>query len=78
VNLLVRALETQNRTIMPDAPTEMPAAPMVRARANATAANAEMDKLARELEILQHNDPSRYVRLRSASALREIGVHSEQ
>jgi hypothetical protein len=81
VNLLVRALEAQNQTVLPlrsDVPPEMPAAPMIRARANATAANAEMEKLTRELEILQHNDPSRYVRLRSASALREIGVHRDQ
>ena len=30
-------------------------------------------KVIRALEDLQHNDPSRYVRLRSAAALRQIG-----
>jgi hypothetical protein len=82
VNLLVRALETQNQSVMPltpDAPGETPDAPMIRtdARTNA-AANAEMEKLTRELEILQQSDPSRYVRLRSASALRELGAHNDQ
>jgi len=32
----------------------------------------------RALEHLQHSDPSRYVRLRSAAALREISVRNEQ
>ncbi len=75
VNLLVRALETQNQTVMPalpDAPADMPATPMIRAD------NVEMEKLTRELEILRHNDPSRYVRMRSASALREIAARSDQ
>lgn len=32
----------------------------------------------RELEILQHNDPSRYVRLRSAAALRQLSERNDQ
>jgi HEAT repeats/Putative zinc-finger len=80
VNLLVRALETQNQSVMPLPPNAPAAAPMIRAgaRTNAAAANAEMEKLTRELEILQQSDPSRYVRLRSASALRELDAHSDQ
>jgi hypothetical protein len=81
VNLLVRALEAQNEAempVQPNAATEMPAAPMIRAATRPTAANAEIEKLTRELEILQQSDPSRYVRLRSASALREIGARNEQ
>ena len=32
----------------------------------------------RELEILQHHDPSRYVRLRSAAALRQLSARNDQ
>jgi hypothetical protein len=82
VNLLVRALETQNQSVMtlqPDSPPEVPStSPMVRAGARTTVDSTEMEKLTRELEILQQSDPSRYVRLRSASALREIGARNEQ
>jgi anti-sigma factor RsiW len=35
-------------------------------------------KVIRALEDLQHNDPSRYVRLRSAAALRQIGPRDQQ
>ncbi len=81
VNLLVRALEAQNQaemSVQPNTSAEMPSAPMIRAGTRPTAANAEVEKLTRELEILQQSDPSRYVRLRSASALREIGARNEQ
>jgi hypothetical protein len=40
--------------------------------------NDSMQYVIRALEELQHKDPSRYVRMRSAAALREISVRSEQ
>jgi hypothetical protein len=37
-----------------------------------------MDRVIRVLGELQHRDPSRYVRLRSAAALRQIGPREAQ
>jgi hypothetical protein len=83
VNLLVQALEMQNQSLAlaplpPNAPVEMPAAPMIQATGRPTARDGSIEKVIQELESLQHNDPSRYVRLRSASALREIAARNDQ
>jgi hypothetical protein len=37
-----------------------------------------MEHVVRTLQDLQHNDPNRYVRLRSAAALRQIGPRDLQ
>jgi hypothetical protein len=82
VNLLVRSLETPDQSVMPLPPTppaEAPSTPpVIRTGARTNAVDVETQKLVRELEILQQSDPSRYVRLRSASALREISARNEQ
>jgi hypothetical protein len=83
VNLLVQALEMQNQSLAlaplpPSAPVEMPSAPMIQATGRPAARDGSMEKVIQELESLQHNDPSRYVRLRSASALREIAARNDQ
>lgn len=86
VNLLVRALEqAQNQPQMP--PTglppvpEMTAAPMIQVGTVTSSSAANGGSIAgviRALETLQRNDPSRYVRLRSAAALREISARNDQ
>jgi len=43
-----------------------------------TAEGDSLQNVIRALEELQHKDPSRYVRMRSAAALREISVRGEQ
>jgi len=40
--------------------------------------DTSLESVIRELETLQHNDPSRYVRLRSAAALRQLSARGEQ
>jgi hypothetical protein len=75
VNLLVRSLESRNSDVpavidvpdIPQAPEEilLPSDPSV-------------ERIVRALEELQHKDPSRYVRLRSAAALRQIGPRELQ
>jgi hypothetical protein len=80
VNLLVRALETQSEPlapVLPNAAGELPSIPMIQADARPRANDTSMDKVIHELENLQHSDPSRYVRLRSASALREIAARND-
>jgi hypothetical protein len=44
----------------------------------AMTSNASVEKVIRTLEELQMRDPSRYVRLRSAAALRQIGPREPQ
>ena len=86
VNLLVRALEqAQSESPMPPAGLphvpDMTSAPIIQA---STAAHASADAggsiadVIRALQTLQNNDPSRYVRLRSAAALREISARNDQ
>jgi HEAT repeats/Putative zinc-finger len=77
VNLLVRSLELESLPQMPeiaeapdsDMPMIAPNAPAVAL----TAADPSVRRVVRALEELQHSDPNRYVRLRSAAALRQIG-----
>ena len=81
VNLLVSSLEKSDAS---DEVPPMPEMPTVRVHAVAPAAavgDASAESLAtviRELEILQHHDPSRYVRLRSAAALRQLSARNDQ
>ena len=74
VNLLVRSLELESLPQMPEAPdSDMP---MIAPNAPAlalTGADPSVRRVVRALEGLQHSDPNRYVRLRSAAALRQIG-----
>jgi len=80
VNLLVRSLELElahpgpEMSEMPgmndsDMPVIAPNAPAV----EMVAPDASVRRVVRALEDLQHRDPNRYVRLRSAAALRQIG-----
>jgi hypothetical protein len=81
VNLLVRSLEEAQREPLeplPQQAPEMPGGPMVQASAHTAAADGSIENVIRALEGLQRNDPSRYVRVRSAAALREISARSEQ
>jgi len=72
VNLLVRSLGS-------DAPAAAPApgAPPEIAGAQIPP-DPSVDRVIRALEGLQHRDPNRYVRLRSAAALRQIGPREVQ
>src|SRR6266481_6053340 len=77
VNLLVRSLELESLPPMPEIP-EGPDSdmPMIAPNAPAvalTGADPSVRRVVRALEELQHSDPNRYVRLRSAAALRQIG-----
>jgi anti-sigma factor RsiW len=80
VNLLVRSLqhETSDSPAMvaSDAP-ELPAvAPPVEPRSPAV--DPSVERVVRVLEQLKRRDPNRYVRLRSAAALRQIGPREVQ
>jgi hypothetical protein len=80
VNLLVRSLELESNSQMgaaseaPEAPeSDMPmVAPSIPA-APLPGAEPSVRRVVRALEELQRRDPNRYVRLRSAAALRQIG-----
>src|SRR5208337_292191 len=81
VNLLVRSLESTNpdSTVLPmpgdlDAPEHETTA----LRAPGLPPDESLANVIRALENLQRKDPSRYVRLRSSTALREINERSEQ
>jgi Putative zinc-finger len=79
VNLLVRSLEHETSdfpAIAPDVP-EMPAVPPSMQNSSPME-DASIQRVVRVLEHLQHRDPSRYVRLRSAAALRQIGPREVQ
>jgi len=81
VNLLVRSLEeaeSESAVILPMPANEMPSEAMIEAGTHtATSGNGSIEAVVRTLEDLQHNDPSRYVRLRSAAALREISARND-
>ncbi|HXR32795.1 MAG TPA: HEAT repeat domain-containing protein [Verrucomicrobiae bacterium] len=81
VNLLVRSLETAkpDSAVLPmpgdlDAPEHTMTAP----GALGFPPDESLANVIRALEDLQRKDPSRYVRLRSSAALREINERSEQ
>ena len=77
---LVRSLEeTPNVVLMPDPQsTDGMGGPMMQAGAPGVSNNGSIESVVRELESLQRNNTDRYVRLRSASALRELSARSDQ
>lgn len=85
VNLLVRSLQNSPEALvpMPSLPeADVPAPggaprPMMPAIAG-NSADESMANVVRTLEDLQRKDPSRYVRLQSAAALRQIAARNEQ
>lgn len=80
VNLLVRSLEGDAETPAPSGAKRVgQAARAWASRAGqASAADASIERIIHALEELQHSDPNRYVRLRSAAALRQIGPQDLQ
>ncbi len=72
VNLLVRSLEQT----VPDASEN--SGPALAPEGIESPLDPAMKRMVRALEELQRNDPNRYVRLRSAAALRQIGPHEVQ
>lgn len=80
VNLLVRSLEAAQRDTshMPAVLPEITPGNMVQADAATAASNGSLENIIRVLGDLQRHDPSRYVRMRSAAALREISTHDDQ
>ena len=77
VNLLVRSLEQAPHESVAS-PLPGPEAGMIQAGTQANESNGSIENVIRTLENLQRSDPSRYVRLRSASALREISARNDQ
>jgi hypothetical protein len=73
VNLLVGSLDRE----APEASALAPGEPAV-APASAPGVPEELERVVRVLQQLQRRDPSRYVRLRSAAALRQIGPREVQ
>ncbi len=71
VNLLVRSLETGTSTGM-NGPMELPARPA------APGGDPSVERLLRTLQQLERSDPNRFVRLRSAAALKQIGPREVQ
>lgn len=80
VNLLVRSLEQapHESMVAPSSSPETVSAGMIQAGTRVNEGDGSIDNVIRTLENLQRSDPSRYVRLRSASALREIGARNDQ
>jgi HEAT repeat protein len=79
VNLLVRSLDHETSSlpaIAPEAPPIPDTPPSIAPVAPVT--DASVDHVIRVLQQLQRRDPSRYVRLRSAAALRQIGPRDVQ
>jgi HEAT repeats len=74
VNLLVRSLQNSSEALMP-----LPSLPEGHAPSAAgSSADESMANVVHTLEDLQRKDPSRYVRLQSAAALRQIAARNEQ
>jgi hypothetical protein len=71
VNLLVRSLEREG-------PAEPPAPGSPEIAGAQIPTDPSVERVIRALEGLQHRDPNRYVRLRSAAALRQIGPREVQ
>jgi hypothetical protein len=89
VNMLVHSLENEqgdnsfpNVVSMPDGPDDITDEAQAVAggteSATAAAADPSIEKVIRTLEELRTRDPNRYVRLRSAAALRQIGPREVQ
>lgn len=82
VNLLVRSIDSQSLEALATpalAGTPLPASGNLhRAPIGNGTADDSMENVIRALEDLQRNDSNRYVRLRSAAALRQISAHNDQ
>ena len=82
VNLLVSSLEksgnSNNVPMMVPGMSPLPDGSIVPAVAGGDAHGVSMVGVIRALEDLQHSDPSRYVRLRSAAALRQLNARGDQ
>lgn len=81
VNLLVRSLESEPHAMLAPLPPDIPEfahGNMIQAGPGAPPADGSLESVIRALGDLQRNDPNRYVRLRSAAALREISARTEQ
>jgi hypothetical protein len=80
VNLLVRSLEQEPHESMvaPPSSSDALSAGIIQAGTRVSETNGSIENVIRTLENLQRSDPSRYVRLRSASALREISARNDQ
>ena len=74
VNLLVRALGESATS--PANAAESSTSPSL--DASEVPADPSVERVIRALEGLQHRDPNRYVRMRSAAALRQIGPREVQ
>src|SRR3989440_957070 len=74
VNVLVGSL--QHRESEETAPEAADATPVV--KLSSPEEDPSVERVVRALQQLQHRDPSRYVRLRSAAALRQIGPREVQ
>ncbi|HTF24390.1 MAG TPA: HEAT repeat domain-containing protein [Candidatus Limnocylindria bacterium] len=74
VNVLVGSLQhRESEETVPEAPEATPVVKPGRAEEDQS-----VERVVRALQQLQHRDPSRYVRLRSAAALRQIGSREVQ
>src|SRR5947208_3559587 len=74
VNVLVGSLQhRESEETAPEAPAATPVVKLVRPEEDQS-----VERVVRALQQLQHRDPSRYVRLRSAAALRQIGPREVQ
>lgn len=80
INLLVRSLELESAHEALPAPGEAPEAPFAGRPAPVSVASSDpsVQRALRALEELQHRDPNRYVRLRSAAALRQVSPADAQ
>jgi hypothetical protein len=81
VNLLVSSLDKSGE--LAGLPVVMPGMPagrtqMMQPVTGEEASDASWAGVVRELEALQRSDPSRYVRLRSAAALRQLSARNDQ
>ncbi len=81
VNLLVSSLDKSHEVMgLPVVIRGMPAGntQMMQPATGENELDASWVGVIRELEALQHSDPSRYVRLRSAAALRQLSARNDQ
>ena len=81
INLLVRSLELESAREAPPTPGQAaPEVPFAGQLAPVPVAMSDpsVQRVLRALEELQHRDPNRYVRLRSAAALRQISTRDIQ
>ena len=81
VNLLVRSLDAgepdfESQPVVGD--LDMPEHELAAPRAPGVPRDESLTNVIRALQALRRKDPSRYVRLRSSAALREIGERGEQ